>query len=135
MTDEFEDEGQDALRTIEMHKVNPCNDLIDITVLDEPGHGGACHEYLVTLYNHSGDVVDEGLINFQNGPILESGVNGITQEVLLAILIDRLKAFHAGPYSCDENYEALTHCRLALRALNARTIRRMNEGVEGTSKL
>jgi len=31
------------MRTIETHKVNDCNEKLDIMVMDEPGSGGACH--------------------------------------------------------------------------------------------
>lgn len=122
-------------RSIDFHKINECNDKVDITVLDAPGSGGASHEYLVTVNGLDDLWVSDTILRFQNGPINEVGVNGLTQEVLLAILIDRLKAFHAGPYNSDENYEALVHCRLALNALNKRTNRRVSEGVEGTHKL
>jgi hypothetical protein len=33
---------------------------------------------------------------FQNGPIAEVGVNGVTHEVLLAIVADRLRSFQKG---------------------------------------
>ena len=71
-------------------------------------------------------------ILFQNGPIAEAGVNGITQEVLLAILMDRLRSFQSGPYACRENALALTKLEEAQHWLQARTIGRMKRGVEGT---
>jgi len=72
------------------------------------------------------------LVLFQNGPINEVGVNGITQEVLLAIVADRLRSFQAGPFSCRENALALTKIEEAMHWLQQRTIRRMRAGVEGT---
>jgi hypothetical protein len=58
-----------------------------------PGQGGANHSYLIRGFddtsNPSNGVVqgDKSLrILFQNGPIKENGVNGITQEALLAIV-------------------------------------------------
>jgi hypothetical protein len=92
------------MRTIEDHKVNPANDTLDITVLDEPGSGGACHEYDIT-----GGAAVPTHIRFQNGPINEVGVNGITQEALLAIVADRLRSFQKGPFACKANACALTH--------------------------
>lgn len=115
------------MRKITEHKVNPANDQITITVIDEPGAGGANHEYAVGYPN--GDV-DQ--ISFQNGPIAEVGVNGITQEVLLAICVDRLRAFQAGPYACRENALALTKIEEAQHWLHHRTRARMARGVEGT---
>lgn len=38
------------MRELTSHMVNGCNEAIEIKVLDEPGHGGACHEYLATVY-------------------------------------------------------------------------------------
>lgn len=115
------------MRTINDHKVNPANDLLDITVMDEPGAGGASHHYQVR--GPRGVGVD---ILFQNGPIAEAGVNGITQEVLLAICIDRLRAFQSGPYACRENALALTKMEEAQHWLLSRTRSRMARGVEGT---
>lgn len=115
------------MRTITDHIVNPANDLIAVEVLDEPGAGGANHEYAVVLPN--GKTTS---ISFQNGPIAESGVNGLTQEVLLAIVADRLRSFQAGPFACRENALALTKIEEAQHWLQSRTLARMRRGVEGT---
>ena len=66
------------------------------------------------------------------GPIKEAGVNGLTGEALLAILIDRLRSFQAGPYACQQNATALWHLREALDMLQVRTRARIARGVEGT---
>lgn len=121
------------MRKITTHKVNPCNDRITIEVLDEPGDGGACHHYLVFGFdrNHNpddrlvGGSMDRLDILFQNGPIPENGTNGITQEVLLAIIIDRLQCFQRGPFSCRENALALTKLEEAMHWLHYRTRARM----------
>lgn len=115
------------MRTLDDHKVNPANDTLTVTVLDEPGSGGACHEYDIT----GGEAVPTH-IRFQNGPINEVGVNGITHEALLAILADRLRGFQKGPYSTKANACALTHIEEAQHWLQQRTIERMRRGVEGT---
>lgn len=117
------------MRKLNGHKINPANDVIDVEVLDEPGSGGACHEYAATLPNGAST-----LIAFQNGPIGEVGVNGLTHEVLLAILVDRMEAFQAGPYACRENALALTKLQEAQHWLLHRTRARMDRGVEGTHK-
>jgi hypothetical protein len=75
---------------------------------------------------------DSATILFQNGPISEKGVNGITQEVLLAIVADRLRSFQAGPFACRENALALTKIEEAQHWLQQRTLSRMRRGVEGT---
>lgn len=131
------------MREITSHRVNPANDRLQIQVHDEPGAGGANHLYAVygfrTLNNPSADSTcrDETCLKvlFQNGPIGEAGVNGVTQEVLLAIVADRLQAFQAGPYACAENAEALRHVEAAQEALLSRTRARMARGVEGTHQV
>jgi hypothetical protein len=123
------------MRTITDHKLNGLNDALDITVLDEPGHGGACHEYLIQAAgSSSGEIAHHGIsIPFQNGPIQEHGVNGISGEALLAILIDRLRCFQAGPYASNENMHALVSLTEALDWLQKRTKDRLARGVEGTN--
>ena len=117
------------MRTVEYHKINPVNDTLDINVVDEPGHGGASHVYRV---EPAASVGCEMLtVKFQNGPIGEHGVNGVTQEILLAIVIDRLRSFQAGPFSSRENALALTKCEEALHWLQQRTLDRTRRGVEG----
>ena len=134
------------MRTINEHKVNPANDKLTITVTDEPGAGGANHLYMVegfdTASNPSdpfvarhGQPAKHSTIIFQNGPIGEAGVNGVTQEVLLAIVADRLRSFQAGPYACRENALALTKIEEAMHWLHSRTLARMQRGVEGTHKV
>jgi hypothetical protein len=131
------------MRKITSHVVNPANDRLAIEVHDEPGAGGANHAYAVygfhTRTNPSADTFsrDETCLKvlFQNGPIPEAGVNGVTQEVLLAIVADRLQSFQAGPYACAANAEALKHVEAAQEALLSRTRARMARGVEGTHKL
>lgn len=122
------------MRTINTHKVNPANDKLTITVMDEPGAGGANHVYVVSGYNSGKPEEQSGstTISFQNGPINEVGVNGLTQEVLLAIVADRLRSFQAGPYACKENACALTKIEEAQHWLHSRTLSRMKRGVEGT---
>lgn len=118
------------MRTITDHIVNPVNDRITITALDDPGAGGAHHHYAVDVDGSEAAGLD---IYFQNGPIDEQGVNGVTQEVLLAVVIDRLRSFQAGPFACMENGSALEAAEQALDWLKSRTRARMKRGVEGRS--
>lgn len=121
------------MRELTDHVVNPANDTIKINVVDEPGAGGANHAYQVLLPNSKdGGEAFATNIMFQNGPIAEHGINGLTQEVLLAIVADRLRSFQAGPYSCRENAIALTNVEQAQLWLQKRTRDRMKRGVEGT---
>ena len=121
------------MRRIEDHKVSPSpgqHDIIKIQVTDLPGAGGANHEYEVIL--PGGDIT---YINFQNGPVPDHGVNGLTQEVLIAICIDRLRNFQNGLYACRENALALTKLEEALLWLHSRTRGRLARGVEGTNTI
>jgi hypothetical protein len=117
------------MREITSHVVNPVNDKLKITVVDEPGAGGANHEYFVTGFSGGGT----HFVRFQNGPINEHGVNGITQEVLLAIVADRLECFQAGRFASDYDAKALEHVKAAMDSLLQRTRDRMARGVEGRS--
>lgn len=130
-------------RSIEDHKVNPANDTLKIQVQDPPGAGGANHLYHITGFSTAtnpsdpftsryGQPADHATILFQNGPIAEVGVNGVTHEALLAIVADRLRSFQKGPYACKANACALTHIEEAQHWLQQRTIERMRRGVEGT---
>lgn len=116
-----------GLRKITSHKVNPLNDVIELEVLDEPGSGGACHVYRAQVGTQPATI-----ISFQNGPIAEKGPNGLTQEVLLAIVIDRLESFQAGPFACNANQLALELIHAGLDVLKKRTLDRMAQKVEGT---
>jgi hypothetical protein len=118
------------------------NHQLEIEVRDDPGQGGANHRYSIIGFHTAsnpatkpdllGEPQNQLLILFQNGPIREAGVNGITHEALLAILIDRLKAFQKGPFPSSNTDTALLHCSAALSALKNRTVERMARGVEGT---
>jgi hypothetical protein len=131
------------MREITSHRVNPANDKLTIRVADEPGSGGACHHYVISGFDTATNPSDpftsaygrpaiHSTVLFQNGPIAEVGVNGVTHEALLAILIDRLTGFQAGPFACEENAAALANLDRAADALHCRTRARMARGVEGT---
>lgn len=126
------------MRQLTDHVVNPANDQLKITVCDEPGSGGACHRYEIAGYRNAtnpGRVemdTQTTVLLFQNGPIGEVGVNGITHEALLAVLCDRLRGFQAGPFATRENALALTKLEEAQNWLQKRTRDRMARGVEGT---
>lgn len=125
------------MRMLTDHIVNPANDRLKIEVTDEPGSGGANHAYVISGFDGPDIPAGSGYvnINFQNGPINEAGVNGITHEALLAILVDRLKGFQAGAFAGKHNAEALHHLSVAQTWLDKRTKERMARGVEGTHKV
>jgi hypothetical protein len=128
---------------------------LEVVALGDIGPGGADNEYSIKAkfprpspellaripleklceiaVGKEGDVTGEMCrISFQNGPIRECGVNGITHEALLAILLDRLRAYQNGPYCCADNEEAIEGGMKMLHALQRRTLARIARGVEGT---
>lgn len=117
------------MRELVGHRVNPANDRLTIAATDAPGAGGANHVYEISGFDGAPGRIQ--IIEFQNGPINEKGVNGLTQEVLLEIVIDRLRSFQAGSFACRENAIALTKLEEAQHWLLARTRARMVRGVEG----
>lgn len=71
------------------------------------------------------------VVPFQNGPVASNGVNGLTNEALLAILIHRTTVLN-DKFSCAENKDAIAHMQAALTCFEARTNRRIAKGIEGT---
>lgn len=138
-------------RTLTDHKVNGLNEALDIHVLDQPGPGGANHSYQIMIPDSvplKPGVTVHCHLGFQNGPIQKpEDFNGITNEALLAVVIDRMRGFQyatneagerttaPGQYACRENALALTHLEEALFWLQARTRRRVSEGNEGTTNV
>lgn len=120
----------EGYRQLTSHRVNGLNEALMIEVQDEPGQGNACHEYVIS----DGASKQFCYIAFQNGPVKEFGINGISNESLLAIVEDRLLGFQAGEFACRENAIALTKIQEAMMWLQKRTLDRLRRGVEGTNQ-
>jgi hypothetical protein len=119
-------------RSLHDHETTPLNrDRVTVKALDGPGPGNASHKYEIRVAQDDGDFIVANL-SFQNGPVKEAGANGITDEALYAVLLDRLRGFQSGEYGCRENAVALTHLETALMWLHKRTLDRERRGVEGT---
>lgn len=101
-----------------------------------PTHGGAYAAYNIVAEeadnDRSGRIIAQ--VQFQDAPIPEVGVKGLTNECCLAMVIDRLQCFQEGPTPCEENEEALILLRSALKALEDRAGRRQQQGVEGSDQ-
>lgn len=69
-------------------------------------------------------------VEFQNGAVKEHGVNGVTNEALLAILIHRTQVLNER-FPCRENSIAITKMQEALMWFDKRTADREARGVEG----
>lgn len=89
----------------------------------------AFHDFTVRRWE-DGEVLAE--IHFQQGPIMECGVNGVCNEDLLLMVVNRLRSFNQGEFSCRENSMAITKIEEAVMWLRKRTVDREMRGVEGT---
>jgi hypothetical protein len=118
------------MRTLTNHTVDPKDKLV-IRVGDEPGAGGANHNYRFCGLADASTI----RIVFQDGPVKEHGINGVTECGLLAIVADRLRCFQEGPYATEENETALHCVEEALEMLHIRTRYRLARAVEGTSDI
>jgi hypothetical protein len=120
-----------------MKKINTIQkreNLNDVYRVDEPGPGGAHHEYLIVSDRGLAASV-ETLIKFQKGPRNEEGSQaGVVSTDLLEIVRDVLSSFQAGPFSCRENAVALTHIEEALMWLNRRVEDRIERNILGRNE-
>ena len=124
----------DRLRELTSHKCSDLNENISILVADEPGPGGANHEYQI-LVNRRLRLLNKSFqISFQKGEVKDVGINGISDESLLAIVKDRLSSFQDGPFACNDSNWAKKHISLAIAHLKDRTRDRISCGVEGHSE-
>lgn len=126
-------------RVITDHQVNGLNEALFITALDAPGSGGANHKYRISLYDPLAEAPKPAKmsveLHFQNGPVGEAGFNGISNEALLAVVIDRLRGFQSGPFKSRENALAQTKLEEGMLWMQKRTRDRMARGVEGTHQV
>jgi len=117
-------------RLIESHIINPQNDRLRLVACGARGDGNANHHYLISGVDYSTNPCadmeklhpTQTAIVFQHGLIPEHGANGLTHEVLLAIVADRLRGFQSGKYACKENARALTHIEEAMHWLQRRNL-------------
>jgi len=107
-------------------------------IADDRDQSGASHHYVLTIGGASEFDTDSrlvGEIQFQQGPRNVAGsIPGVTEAAILAVLIDRLEGFQAGPYACWENAEQLSLLRQALAMTRARADARAARGVLGKNE-
>ncbi len=108
------------------HDGHGLNESIIIGTDDEDG-SGASHHYEMSI---GATVVAN--IQFQQGPRLDpASTPGVTEAAILAVLIDRLRGFQAGPYSCRQNAIIITKLEECLMWTRARADERARRGVLG----
>lgn len=114
-----------SMTPITTHQGNLLNDSLKLSAFGDPGNGGAHWRYLIER-NGQCDT-----FQFQQGNPADE-INGISNEVVLAILIHRMEGFQSGPFRCNQNDVALNHLKAALFCFQDRTGERLRRGVEGT---
>lgn len=107
---------------------------IEVHALGDPEEGGANTRYQIS-YQKKDKTGSLFTLPFQSGPIPEVGINGLTNEVLLAVVLDRLEGFQSGPYACTDNENARWYVAMALATLHRRTKERIARGVEGSMQV
>lgn len=99
---------------------------------------GVPHDFIVTKTENGGLFKEESTlakIHFQEGPVNEAGVNGVSNEDLIAMVITRLEYFNRTDFRCKENAMAVNKLEEALLWLRKRTMEREQRGVEGTNRV
>jgi hypothetical protein len=115
------------MRSVDLHHDGHGLSESIVIKTDDADQSGAAHGYEMEI---NGVIV--GSIQFQKGPRNVVGSTpGVTEAALLAVLIDRLKGFQAGPYSCRENAIQLTKLEECLHWTKARADERAKRGVLG----
>lgn len=122
------------MRDITGFESNKCNLNATVQCDHDTENPNDPFQYFVGIVNKGGVHYQIPVI-FQHGPIKEAGNNGLTHEILLAIMIDRLEKFQEGKYQCIENQKALECLKDAVHWLNERTRKRTERGVEGTHEV
>lgn len=111
------------------------NDRITINAdARDPENGGASHHYDILVDARDGDhPFLLGELHFQHGP-REGGINGITDQAVLAVLLDRYRGFQEGPLACRENALVITKLEEAMHWMQHRARERAQRGVLGKSE-
>lgn len=116
------------MRSIDTHHDGfGLNDRIMVTAdARDPNAGNASHTYEAIIYDDDiGNPAAIGrhvaTIQYQHGPRHEEGSTpGITDEALLAIVLDRYRGFQSGPFACRENAIVITKLEEAMHWMHAR---------------
>jgi hypothetical protein len=122
------------MRELEDHKVTTLNrECVVVRAIDKRDEDGAHHTYQIDVRDPQKKVesVYRCMLRFQQGGLQDVGANGLTDQALLAIVIDRMRGFQSGPYSCDDNNLIIAHLQQAMEVFEQRAIERAARGVEG----
>lgn len=136
-----EPKATEGNRALYDHKVNKFNrENVVVFTTDERAPDNANHHYRIEVYKAGANENPKSIqaeliaycdIHFQDGGLKEVGPNGITDQALLAIVLDRWRGFNDGLYRCRENSVAITKLEEALLWNAKRANDRAMRGVEG----
>lgn len=128
-------------REIKTHKNNPCNSNIKLTVEDLCDPQNPTHEHrrytiegLNTKTNPAykkGDFIEDVALYFQKGHCA-NGNNGLTFEVLAAIIIDTAEMFQKSELATPETEEIIKHAQAIIDIGRKRYKDRKARGVYDT---
>lgn len=110
---------------IDSHHVKGYAFNIDIKAVPVERYGIPTYTYkLIKEYDGKPGYQFIKELSFQTGDPKVYGINGVTNEALLAIMIHRLQGFQNNPKTyCVENSEAISYMELAMGALHSRARR------------
>jgi hypothetical protein len=107
-------------RTVTKHQIDVFNQDLSIEVLSPPNRQTkATVDYLIS---NAVSGIELAYIKFQEGDPAKVGINGISNEALIAIVLDRLKSFQDGPHNNKFNTEAMSLLEAALDVLEDRVV-------------
>ncbi|MCC6295418.1 MAG: ABC transporter ATPase [Pseudomonadales bacterium] len=107
------------------------NNHYTITATGEPSHDGSVPDYSISVPG-----IPATRFVFHTGPHNEGAtIRGLSNEVLLAIVLDRMQAWQSGPFKCQENAESIRHIERALDAIRRRALARRGRGVLGANTI
>jgi hypothetical protein len=121
------------MRHLEDHKVTTLNrECVTVRAVDAKDSDGAHHLYQIDVRDpQKGSNIYRTMLMFQKGGLQDVGPNGLTDQALIAIVLDRMRGFQEGPYKCDENIPVILHLESVLEVFRIRAEERAARGVEG----
>jgi hypothetical protein len=111
-----------VMRTITTHKAHEKDWQPVLTAMGNHTIAGAEQDYEICY------AVAYGLDALVPIHFVSPEFPGVTNEVLLAIVKDRLEGFQSGKFPCQENEDALSGVNQALKSLHERTVARIDRG-------
>lgn len=133
-------------REITEHQTNDCNRQIkiiamDVDVKENDTCKGRQSSYNIVIPDKTNNVVydadkenDPASFNlfFQKGSTTKHGINGLTFEVLCAIMLDRMRYFQSTELKNDCNEECIKHLEKVIELQKKRADDRVARGVYDT---